>query len=124
MMGEMSMPKLVGILLLIGRKIGSVVLYKNLTIGLNGSGATQLTNALMSISQYRKVKTPFKSSANADTKLDNINISLTFTICLFLFVIYSPDGVWDYNAFLFISFVQPFYKFMLYEVIIHKLFCP
>jgi len=73
--GEMSMPnlKLGGKNLLIGFSIGSVVLYKNWTIGLYGSGLTQLTSALIKISQYKNVKIYSSTMASDDKKLDKTN---------------------------------------------------
>jgi len=52
-MGEISMPNLSekGKILLIGSSMGSVALYKNCTMGLKGSGLTQLINARIIISQ-------------------------------------------------------------------------
>jgi len=57
MIGEISIPNLrpKGKSFLIGYNIGSVVLCKNCTIGLCGSGFTQLISARMSISQYREL---------------------------------------------------------------------
>jgi hypothetical protein len=51
--GEISTPnlKLNGIIFLMGYKTGSVTLYRNCTIGLNGSGFTQLITARIKINQ-------------------------------------------------------------------------
>ena len=51
--GDMSIPNLRagGKIFLIGYNMGSVVLYKNCTIGLYGSGLTQLIKALININQ-------------------------------------------------------------------------
>ncbi len=58
----------------IGTSNGSVVLYKNWTIGLKGSGLTQLTSALIRISQYSAVRIILRIPAAALKKLDNMNI--------------------------------------------------
>jgi hypothetical protein len=81
--GEVSMPKrkAMGRILRIGAKIGSVVLNKNSTIGLKGSGLTQLIKALMSISQYKIVKTTSTTCAKAAIKLDKINMPLYSDYC-------------------------------------------
>jgi len=51
--GDISMPMLscTGNIFLIGYRIGSVVLFRNWTTGLYGSGFTQLIKALIRISQ-------------------------------------------------------------------------
>jgi len=51
--GDISIPnpKVGGNIFLIGYNIGSVILYKNCTIGLYGSGLTQLIKALININQ-------------------------------------------------------------------------
>jgi hypothetical protein len=74
--GDISMPIFIvkGRTLRIGASNGSVVLYKNWTIGLKGSGLTQLTSALIRISQYSAVRIIFRMPAAALKKLDNMNI--------------------------------------------------
>ena len=74
--GERSIPipNCKGIIFRMWYKIGSVALYKNWTIGLYGSGFTQLNKALINISQYSMVKTIFTRLANAAMKLDKMNI--------------------------------------------------
>ena len=49
--GDISIPKERGSIFLIGYNIGSVDLYKNCTIGLYGSGLTQLIKALINTNQ-------------------------------------------------------------------------
>ena len=54
--------------------MGSVVLYKNCTMGLKGSGLTQLINARISISQYIMVNTISKTLATAIKRLESTNM--------------------------------------------------
>jgi len=74
--GEMSNGPRVGINLLIGAKMGSVALFKNCTIGLKGSGFTQLINARTRISQYNIGIAISKARANPIKKFPKTNISL------------------------------------------------
>jgi hypothetical protein len=60
--------------LLIGERIGSVTAFKNWTIGLKGSGLTQLRSARMMISQDMTFNTRSNICATALIKLDNMNI--------------------------------------------------
>jgi hypothetical protein len=74
--GEISIPnfKEKGIIFLIRDNIGSVVLSRNWMIGLKGSGFTQLTRALMSISIHKRFNTMFVTWASAIRKLEMTNI--------------------------------------------------
>jgi hypothetical protein len=75
-MGEISIPNLkpTGNAFLMVWSTGSVDLYKNCTMGLKGSGFTQLINALIRISQYKTVRTTSKMWAEATIRLARINI--------------------------------------------------
>jgi hypothetical protein len=74
--GEKSIPAetVKGNNFLIGYKKSSVDLYKNWTIGLRGSGFTQLTSALIKISQYKTVNIASISLAEDDKKSAVISI--------------------------------------------------
>ena len=58
-----------------GSRIGSVARCKNWTMGLNGSGDTQLIKALIRISQYITVKIILTKYAKALIKLLITNIN-------------------------------------------------
>ena len=57
-----------------GVRMGSVTECKNCTMGLKGSGLTQLMSALMMIIQYRTENAISRTFAIAANKLDMINI--------------------------------------------------
>lgn len=73
--GEISKGPNAGKNFLSGAKIGSVVLYKNWTIGLNGSGFTQLITARTKISQYNIVINASTRRANEIKKFPITNIA-------------------------------------------------
>jgi hypothetical protein len=72
----MSIPnrKLSGILLRIGSRTGSQTLSRNCTIGLEGSGFTQLIKARTTTTQHNILNKISRTEADADIKLDRINI--------------------------------------------------
>jgi len=59
-----------------GSKTGSVIRMRNCTIGLNGSGLTQLIRARIKINQYIIVKKILTMEASASTKLAKTNMKL------------------------------------------------
>ena len=73
MMGEISIGK-GGSRRRTGSSTGSVARTKNWTIGLNGSGLTQLINARINISQYMIVKIILTMEASASIKFAKTNI--------------------------------------------------
>jgi hypothetical protein len=76
MMGEMSMAQnCILSAFLIGASIGSVVRCRNWTIGLNGSGFTQLMRALNNISSHNNVNITSSTFAIAAIKFPKTNIS-------------------------------------------------
>jgi hypothetical protein len=79
--GEMSIPnfKENGRTFLIRDNIGSVVLSSNWTMGLKGSGFTQLISALISMSTHKMFNTIFMTWASAIKKLEMTNIFLSCT---------------------------------------------
>ena len=61
-----------------GSKTGSVTRCRNCTIGLNGSGLTQLIRALTRINQYITVNAIFKRYAKAFKKFPKTNMHSPF----------------------------------------------
>jgi len=74
--GEISMPNLKfnGKTFLMGQRMGSVILYKNCTRGLNGAGFSQLIKARIRISHQSTFNDISRTYAMAKSKLDRINI--------------------------------------------------